>query len=54
MKQVEVTFRTPSGNDSIQRINANSSQSIKSCVNALASTLPKCWVVVKSEVVKTW
>lgn len=54
MKQVEVTFKTPSGNESIQRINANDSQSIKSCVNSLAQTMPKCWNVVKAEVVKTW
>ncbi len=54
MKQVEVTFNTPSGNESIKRINANDSQSIKSCVKSLAASLPNCWTVVKSEVVKTW
>ena len=54
MKKVEVIFKTPSGNESVQRINANDSDSMKRCEYLLAKSLPSTWVVVRSRVVKQW
>ena len=54
MKKVEVILKTPSGNNFVQRVNANNSTSASKCAESVCKSLPKAWTLVSAKVIGRW